>query len=300
MPALFLRSTFMINEFDFNGMYCKKWLSDSEKAKIQIIHGLGEMSEYYEQFAAYMTKHSISVYLSEYRDHGRTALPVDTDNIVQTSADECYAFSEYISSQSDTPLFLIGHSLGSQMAQYILNHHGSKLYNGIILTGCPHIHNTKALLTDINAEIASKGADTPSTDVFLKLFGKVAEPFPEKCTVSWVTSDLERAEYYEALPYTNKMYSCRFYKSFIMLSEEVQQESYLSDIEIKPPLLLISGTMDMVGDKGEYAKIKTNLLQRNGFDVKLKLYDGMRHSVLQEKERESIYELITDFVNDHI
>lgn len=42
-------------EFEYKGMHCKKWLSDNEKAKIQIIHGLGEMSEYYEQFAEYIT-----------------------------------------------------------------------------------------------------------------------------------------------------------------------------------------------------------------------------------------------------
>ena len=57
-------------EFEHNGMHCKKWLSDNEKAKIQIVHGLGEMSEYYEQFAYQMTAEGISVYLSEYREHG--------------------------------------------------------------------------------------------------------------------------------------------------------------------------------------------------------------------------------------
>lgn len=50
-------------------MHCKKWLSDNEKAKIQIIHGLGEMSEYYEQFAEYITAKGVSVYLCEYREH---------------------------------------------------------------------------------------------------------------------------------------------------------------------------------------------------------------------------------------
>lgn len=285
-----------INEFGYNGMHCKKWLADEEKAKIQVIHGLGEMSEYYEQFADYMTSHGISVYLSEYRDHGRTTLPTDIDNIVQLSADECLSFSEHISADSNTPLFLLGHSLGSQMAQHILKHGKSKLYSGVILTGCPHIHNTDTLLSDIDAEISAKGADVPSTDVFLKLFGKVAEPFPEKCTVSWVTSDLERAEYYETLPYTNKMYSCRFYRSFLQLASEVQDDKYLSDIFPKPPVLLISGTEDMVGDKGEYAKEKAAVLKANGFDVRLEVFDGMRHSVLQEKERTSVYRLITDFI----
>ena len=193
-------------EFEYKGMHCKKWLSDNEKAKIQIIHGLGEMSEYYEQFAEYITAKGVSVYLCEYREHGRTALPADIDNIVQTAAKECGDFSSYVHSESDTPLFLLGHSLGAQMAQYVICHCDSSLYSGVILTGCPYIHDTKALLSDIEAEISEKGADAPSMDVFLKLFGKVAEPFPEKCTVSWVTSDLERALYYETLPYTNKMY----------------------------------------------------------------------------------------------
>lgn len=284
-------------EFEHNGMHCKKWLSDNEKAKIQIVHGLGEMSEYYEQFAYQMTTEGISVYLSEYREHGRTLLPVNINDIVQISAEECGEFSRYVYSESDTPLFLLGHSLGSQMAEYILRRNGGELYSGIILTGCPHIHDTDTLLSDIDAEISEKGADAPSTDVFLKLFGKVAEPFPEKCTVSWVTSDLERAEYYETLPYTNKMYSCRFYRSFLQLASEVQDDKYLSDIFPKPPVLLISGTEDMVGDKGEYAKEKASVLKANGFDVRLVILDGMRHSVLQEKERTDVYRLIADFIS---
>lgn len=283
-------------EFEYKGMHCKKWLSDNEKAKIQIIHGLGEMSEYYEQFAEYITAKGVSVYLCEYREHGRTALPANIDNIVQTAAKECGDFSSYIHLESDTPLFLLGHSLGAQMAQYVICHCNSSLYSGVILTGCPYIHDTKALLSDIEAEISEKGADAPSTDVFLKLFGKVAEPFPEKCTVSWVTSDLERAEYYETLPYTNKMYSCRFYRSLIALSKEVQRQDYLSEINVKPPVLMISGTMDTVGDRGEYAKSKAAMLKSIGFDVTLRLFDGMRHSVLQEKNRENVYRLIAEFV----
>ena len=287
-------------EFEYNGMYCKKWLADEEKAKIQVIHGLGEMSEYYEQFADYMTNIGISVYLSEYRDHGRTKLPTDIDDIILRSAKECYAFSECAYAQSRTPLFLLGHSLGSQMAQYILNHCGSKLYSGVILTGCPHINDTKMLICYIEREISEKGADAPSTDVFLKLFGKVAEPFPEKCTVSWVTSDLERAEYYETLSYTNKMYSCRFYKNFLQLADEVQNSKYLSDISTKPPILVISGTDDMVGDRGEYAKVKAAQLKENGFEVSLEVFNGMRHSVLQEKEREKVYRVVADFIDENL
>lgn len=287
-------------EYIFGGMYCKCWLADNEKAKLQIIHGLGEMSEYYEQAGEYFTKRGISVYLCEYRCHGRTQLSSDIDDILQVSADECYCFSENIASKSDTPLFLLGHSLGSQMAQHILGVHGGRLYNGVIMTGCPYIENADELLYDIDKEAEMKGEDAPSVDVFMKLFGKVAEPFPEKCTVSWVTSDIERALYYEKLPYTNVMYSCRFYRSFLRLAAQVQQSDFLGGVTVKPPLLIMSGTMDTVGQLGRYAEQKADELKNCGFEVETHLFDGMRHSILQERNRNEVMKIITDFINKNV
>ena len=54
----------------------------------------------------------------------------------------------------------------------------------------------------------------------------------------------------------------------------------------------------MMGDKGEYAKEKASVLKANGFDVRLVILDGMRHSVLQEKERTDVYRLIADFISN--
>ena len=42
---VFTENFMTTQEFEYKGMHCKKWLSENEKAKIQIIHGLGEMSE---------------------------------------------------------------------------------------------------------------------------------------------------------------------------------------------------------------------------------------------------------------
>ena len=285
-------------EFEYKGMHCKKWLSDNEKAKIQIIHGLGEMSEYYEyyeQFAEYITAKGVSVYLCEYREHGRTALPADIDNIVQTAAKECGDFSSYVHSESGTPLFLLGHSLGAQMAQYVICHCDSSLYSGVILTGCPYIHDTKALLSDIETEISEKGADAPSMDVFLKLFGKVAEPFPEKCTVSWVTSDLERALYYETLPYTNKMYRQELFTA----CERSTARIILRMFHRNCPFFNERNT-DMVGDKGAYAKEKPVFLSKTALMSDLKYLTEMRHSILQEVQRKNVYRLIYEFSRENI
>lgn len=287
-------------EFEFKGMYCKKWLAENQSARLVIIHGLGEMSEYYKQMAEYFCNSGVSMYLPEYRNHGRTTLDAEIDDALRVTSGECLAFSKYVKQQSDKPLFMLGHSLGSQIAQYMLNTADKPLFDGVILTGCPEFENIEQLLCDIEAEIKERGKLAPCQTVFMKIFGHVADPFPEKCTVSWVTSDLERAEYYEKLPYTNVMYTCGYYKSFLSLAAEVQKEDYLLRAKYKPPVLVLGGGMDTVGKFGYYTIEKINQLKKAGFDAQGKLYDGMRHSILQEKGREGIYADILRFMKNCI
>lgn len=287
----------LAEEFEFNGMYCKKWLSENETAVIQIIHGLGEMTEYYEQLAAFMTERGVSVYMAEMRCHGRTKLPSDADDIIGVMADESLGLSEYIKSRHTAPLILLGHSMGEMIAQQMMK---KFCFDKVILTGCVHIDNVNGLLAALDAEIAQKGIDAPCVEVFMKIFGRVAERFPEKCTVSWVTSDLERAMYYEQLPYTNVMYSNRFYKSFLTAAKEVQDSGYPYRLPYKIPLFIACGTEDSVGMYGDYAPALVKNFLEAGFDVRLKLYDGMRHSILQEKERETVYADIYEFINKQI
>ena len=132
----------------------------------------------------------------------------------------------------------------------------------------------------------------------MKVFGKVAERFPEKCTISWVTSDLERAEFYEKLPYSNVMYSNRFYKSFLSAQKITQDKDFAKGVEKKIPLFILSGSEDSVGGYGLYPPRKAEEYKKAGFDVTLKIYEGMRHSILQEKDRKSVYLDILNVVGD--
>lgn len=285
----------MTDEFDYNGMYCKKWLCENETAVIQIIHGLGEMSEYYEQFADYFTAHGISVYLAELHYHGRTKLDVKQDNLLHIMAQENVRFSAFIKARhNDKPLILLGHSMGADIAQLMMK---DFCYDKVVLTGCAYFSNPDGLLADLDEEILSRGADAPCIDVFTKIFGRVAERFPEKCSVSWVTSDIERALYYEKLPYTNVMYSCRFYRSFLAAAKQIQDARFPLSLPYKPEIFMGCGNMDSVGRYGEYPPEIAENYRKAGFLVTLKIYDGMRHSVLQERDRLTVYGDILSFID---
>ncbi len=286
-------------EFLIDGIYCKKWLADNSKANVQIVHGLGEMTEYYEEIAGFFTENNISVYMAEMRYHGRNKLDIKTDGLLYIMAEEVLTLTEYIRKESDDPIFLLSHSMGSTIAQLIVKDNADK-YKAGIMTGCAYIPSPEKLLPMLEEEISGNGADAPCLKVFLEIFGKVASPFPEESTMAWVTSDMERALYYEKLPYTNVMYSNRMYKSFLEASKIIQDKDYPKEIAAKIPLMIASGSMDTVGIMGKYAEQKADEFRSAGFDVTLKIYDGYRHSIMQEKERQTVFNDILTFINKNI
>lgn len=282
-------------EFTACDMYCKAWLPDNKNpdSVLQIVHGLGEMSEYYEQLGEFMAGKNIAVYLSELRCHGRTALPADTEDVCQDMIADAIGFTEYITARHGMIPVLLGHSMGATLAQLMMI---EREYHKVILTGCANFRDIDRLISILDKEIAVKGKSSPSIEAFTEMFGKVAERFPEKCTVSWVTSDLERAEYYEKLPYTNKMYSCGFYRSFLKAQKTVQGDIMPWDYLYHPKLYIACGKNDSVGEYGEYPPRLAEKYRKSGFEVKLSVYDGMRHSVLQECDRTGVYSDISQFI----
>ena len=63
------------------------------------------------------------------------------------------------------------------------------------------------------------------------------------------------------------------------------------------PILLISGTDDPVGGYGEGVKEVYEAYRRRGVThVSMKLYEGCRHEILNELNREEVYADIVSFL----
>ncbi len=285
--------------FLIDGVFCKKWIANDSRASLQIVHGLGEMTEYYEEIAGYMTARNISVYMAEMRYHGRNQLDTKVDGLLNIMAEETLKLTDYIKNESDKPVYLLSHSMGSTVAQLVLKDNSNK-YKASIMTGVAYIDNPTALLAMLDEEITENGADAPCLKVFSEIFGNVAAPFPEESTMAWVTSDMERALYYEKLPYTNIMYSNRLYKSFLEAAQLTQNEYYPTEFTSTLPVMIASGSQDTIGQLGKYAKQKAKDFEYAGFDVTLKIYENYRHSIMQEKGRETVYGDVLTFIDEHL
>ena len=65
------------------------------------------------------------------------------------------------------------------------------------------------------------------------------------------------------------------------------------------PILFVSGDNDPVGNNGEGVKKSYEIMKLIGsVDVTLKLYEGSRHEVLNELNRDEVYEYILNWFNE--
>ena len=65
------------------------------------------------------------------------------------------------------------------------------------------------------------------------------------------------------------------------------------------PILLISGESDVIGDMGKGVTKLYEIYKACVLNVKLKLYPNMRHAILQEKEKQQVFDEILDFLKEN-
>ena len=66
-------------------------------------------------------------------------------------------------------------------------------------------------------------------------------------------------------------------------------------------ILLIAGALDPVGNKGRGVKSTAALFEKAGIkDVEVKLYQGMRHEILNEPGKQQVYDDVLAWIDRHI
>lgn len=282
---------------------------NSPRAVIQILTGLAEMGWYYQDFAREAVKAGYTVYLHEYRLHGRTEAGYDerADNLFRTFAQDAGRMLQIIRRENPrVPVILMGHSLGTAVGQIaIASGYGS--WEGFVLTGPSNLIFTpdkEARMRSIfEAAIERDGLDAPSNEIYTELFNGNNEPFAdEHSPFSFITSDPEKWKWIESVPFTSPAYSNRFFRDMVDLWTEVLPENLLENNDFQDlPVLILSGGEDVSSQMGAWAAEKTSLMEDEGYhDVTYKIYPGTRHSILQDVKRNEVTADILSWIAERL
>lgn len=295
-------------------VHAVKWTGENQKicAILQISHGMVEFIERYAHFAQFLTQKGYMVVGHDHIGHGES---VDTrenwgffceENPSDILVEDMHKLRLLIQEDyPNTPYFMLGHSMGSFLLRKYLGKHHENL-RGAIIMGTGFIpQKTTALGLKVAGLIGKiRGLHHRSKLIEKLAFGSSYKSFdmtgkqPEK---SWLTKDVEMVKAYGTEPKCSFMFTVNGYIGLFEAVHYACNQENVNQYSKKLPIFLVSGKNDPVGDMG-FGVMKTYyMLEKAGIpDITYKLYENDRHEILNETDRQQVFEDLLAWMNVRI
>ncbi len=280
-------------------------------AVLQIAHGVAEHIARYDDFARFLCGRGIAVVGHDHLGHGGSLADGDTPvyfgkgNTWHTVVDDLYALHLRIKERfAETPLFLMGHSMGSFLARSYLIRYPGTVKGAIIMgTGWQPALTLRGGLLLAKTIARCSGADATS-DLITKLaFGSYNKAFsPARTSCDWLSADEDNVDRYMEDPMCGADATAGLFAEMLTGIRFNQGKDNLRKMDIQAPVLLVSGSQDPVGNFGQGVKQTYAAFEQAGVkDLAIKLYDGLRHEILNEKSQQAeIYQDIAVWLEQRI
>ncbi len=280
------------------------------RAILQLSHGMVEHIERYREFANFLAEHGIMVVGSDHLGHGGSISSVlkkgyfCKDNPSETVVDDLYKITKGIRKMyPDIPYFIFGHSMGSFIVRNYITKYGEGL-SGAIICGTGDIPNFKAIpgLLLIKILTLFKGERYRSRFITNMALGDNNKHFSDPDVgEKWLTKDPEIAKAYMEDPRCGFIFTLNGYRT---LMESIIKNNSTKRRLCTPedlPLLIISGADCPLGEFGEGIKRVYRKYKQAGIkDITWKLYENDRHEILNETDRDVVYNDILGWINKKI
>lgn len=279
------------------------------KATLLIVHGMAEHSGRYADFAQFLADNGIAVATYDHLGHGQTVKTsadlgfFGEEHPVQSLLKDVIVMADSLKNRHpDVPHFVMGHSMGSFIVRNVLKHHAHN-FTGAILMGTADANPLTKVLLPVNKVLAKVAPKKPNA-IFAKVMNKVLNSKLEdrisSSEFAWLTENPAAIEAYEADPLTGFDFTNNGFMTLFFLMETGLNKGWAMTIPKNFPMLFISGEDDPIGDMGNgIRKIVTRLNKQNFSQVDIQLYPNMRHEPLHEKDHQTVYEDILEWIESH-
>ena len=283
-------------------VFARCWApSDGPKAIFQIVHGMAEHGERYEEFANFLCQKGFAVLVDDHVGHGKSIKSEAELGYFGESGgwnafvEDERALTELIAKEyPGLPIVFFGHSMGSFIArEYIRRYGKDERIKAAIFCGTSGKNPASSVAITLAGTIAkAKGSKHKSKFIDKLAFGTYNKKIPDaKTPFDWLSTDTEHVEKYIADDKCGFLFTASGYKDLFTILTKVSGKDWYNDVYKNIPILLTAGEDDPVGQYGEGVKQVYNDLKLAGKkDVTLKLYPGMRHEILNEVDRATVYE----------
>ena len=283
---------------------------DTPKGILQISHGMVEHMGRYEHFMKFAAQQGYLCCGHDHLGHGQTSHPEKGLGFFSEKdgwrylVEDVYHFGQEVKRQygEHLPHCLLGHSMGSFIARLVIEAYGTEFDAAIISgTGGP---NPMAGIGKLLAKLISafKGVKHPSPLLDRMAFGNfnrlVAQPRTEK---DWLTRDEAVVDRYLNDPYCTFLFTSSAFGDLMDLTRRANRKDWFRNYPKQLPTYLFAGSDDPVGNYGKGVEYVYHHLRSAGVqDVTLDLYPGGRHEMLNEINRDEVYEAVILWLDSHL
>lgn len=263
-------------------LFAQGWTPPQTKAVICLVHGFGEHSGRYTDFAKNMNENGIAVLAIDQFGHGKTDGPRGFSPSLEASMDSIRILLEEANTRfPDVPKFLFGHSMGGNM---MLN---------FLLRKKPNVAGAIA-----SAPWMRLGFKPPMIKILLaKTMKGIYPKWPEAANLdtSMLSRDKEEVRKYETDPLVHNTARAGTFFDTYSAGEWLLENA----AELNVSLLLYHGTKDgLIAFSGSEDFVKNAPKDKLTFVP----FEGYYHELHNEPqaERKLVYATIVDWINTKI
>jgi alpha-beta hydrolase superfamily lysophospholipase len=261
---------------------------------IQVVHGLGEHGERYDRFAAAAAKRGYAVCVHDHRGHGGHGEEpfhfADRDGWLKVNSDT-EAVNDFCRQHfEDLPIILLGHSMGSFIAQTFAMHLGGRL-SGLILSASTWPSRLELAPAYLIARIEAWRLGVRGKSPLLHQFGfgKFNKPFePARTELDWLSRDETEVDKYVSDPLCGGPYTCGLWLNFLGGLFQVSSDKAVTQVPSDLPILITGGGADPVGGDKGMTRLAMHYAQTLHQRLKVRIYPEGRHEMLNETNRDEV------------
>lgn len=288
-------------------LYADLYTCEQPKAIVQIIHGMSEHKERYEQLANVLATFGCIVVVADNRGHGQSVnenIPfgyfADKDGWM-TNLQDIHLFSLQVRERyRNLPFFILCHSMGSLIGHSYLKRYEDVL-DGAIFSGMP-AYNSGVNGGKFLASILSGGSGAKKTSKALEKafdFNKyIKNP---RTPFDWISYNNDNVDEYIADKLCGFPLKNKGYYDLLDGMQDVYTRNDWRVLKNNLPILFIVGQDDLCADVPTGFKRALNHLSKVGYqNIEANIYENMRHEIFNEKKRKVVYSDVLLWLNKQL
>lgn len=275
------------------------------KGIIQFSHGMCEYIEKYDDFIRFVVDNGFVFACNDHLGHGKS---VNNENEFGFFADkdgykylieDLHTLTQIVKNKFPSkPCFLIGHSMGSFIARCYAAKYGSEIA-GLMICGTMG----PQWMVDAGIQLADTIIKKKGNLYRSKKLDKLSFEFaninfePVKTKYDWICSDENVVKKHAEDKISSFIFTVSGFKDLFYLVKMCNDEKNIKNTPKDLPIFIFSGDMDPVGENGVGVRKVYELYKKIGVkEIELKLYPEKRHEMLNETNKECVYNDILNWI----